>query len=486
MRTALVWLRRDLRLADNPALHAAASADRVITLYIDDPDRAANWAPGAASRWWLHHALAALDPDLRARGGALLLRRGDPLNCLREIISEFGIDAVYWNRCYEPAERARDRLIKAALREEGVEVQSFNGNLLVEPADIKTLQGEPYRVFTPFWRNAAQSARSIRPLPAPQRLGNSADVAALSASSTLPLGALELLPRIAWDSEFSSHWQPGERGAQQSLRLFLDAPVERYKADRDRPDRAGTSSLSPYLAWGNISPRQILAAIDARAGRHPPDGEGADWFVRELGWREFSYHLLYHFPHTAERNMNPRFAEFPWAEPDPVLLQAWQSGRTGIPLVDAGMRQLWRTGWMHNRVRMVVASVLCKNLRYHWSHGARWFWDTLLDADLANNTQGWQWSAGTGADAAPYFRVFNPVTQGERFDPDGAYVRRYLPELERVPARWLQQPWKLPAAERAAAGIAGTVYAAPLIDLAQSRAQALTAYHASRPEPAGD
>lgn len=485
MTTALVWLRRDLRLVDNPALHAAAGADRVITLYIDEPDRTPAWSAGAASRWWLHHALAALDHDLRARGGVLLIRRGDPLSCLRAVIAELAIGAVYWNRCYEPAALARDREIKAALREDGVKVESFIGNLLVEPWEIKTQEGAPYRVFTPYWRNAGLSARSIRPLPAPERLRSIADPVDTVEPGGLPLAALRLLPQIGWDGEFSVHWRPGEGGAQRALHCFLDKPIARYKLDRDRPDHAGTSSLSPYLAWGNISPRQILAAIDERVGEHPTESEGADWFVRELGWREFSYHLLYHFPHTAERNMNPRFADFPWAEPDPVLLGAWQSGRTGIPLVDAGMRQLWRTGWMHNRVRMVVASVLCKNLRYHWIHGARWFWDTLLDADLANNTQGWQWSAGTGADAAPYFRVFNPATQGERFDPDGAYVRQYLPELERVPARYLQQPWRLPAAERSSVGIAGTVYAAPLIDLAQTRAQALSAYQSSRTDPAG-
>ncbi len=477
MTSALIWFRRDLRLADNPALHAAAAADRITALYIDETEPLVPWADGAASRWWLHHGLIALDRDLQARGGRLLVRRGDALTCLREVIAEHKVDAVHWNRRYEPAALARDRQIKTVLRSEGVQVSSHQGNLLVEPWQICTLQGGPYRVFTPYWRNLALSLRASPPLPLPVPVRFSfAKAEPTAGAGAAAIDALSLLPRVGWDSAFSEHWQPGEPAAQARLKKFLDAPVADYKTGRDRPDRSGTSTLSPYLAFGNISPRQILAAINQGFADPARPAEGAATFVRELGWREFSYHLLYHYPHTAERNMNPRFADFPWAEPVPALLHAWQKGATGIPFVDAGMRQLWQTGWMHNRVRMVVASALTKNLRYHWSHGARWFWDTLVDADLANNTQGWQWSAGTGADAAPYFRVFNPVTQGERFDPDGSYVRRFLPELAAVPDRYLQQPWKMDAGARARAGIEGTVYAAPLIDLAQTRIQALAAY----------
>ncbi len=483
MKTILVWFRRDLRLADNPALAAAVAAgDRVLALYIAESDPVDPWSPGAASRWWLHHALTALDGDLRAHGGALLIGRGDPLVCLHALILAHDIDAVCWNRRYEPAAMARDTLIKSELRAQGIEVRSFNGSLLVEPWDIRTLQGTPYRMFTPFWRTAESVARACPPLPVPGRLSAALDsTAAALLQSTID--SLGLLPRIPWHSEFGEHWQPGERGAQAQLHRFLAQGIANYKRDRDRPDLAGSSSLSPYLAWGNISSRQILGTIEQGLADCPRASEGSASFVRELGWREFSYHLLHHFPHTAERNMNPRFADFPWAEPAPGLLRAWQQGRTGIPFVDAGMRQLWRTGWMHNRVRMVVASVLTKNLRYHWSHGARWFWDTLVDADLANNTQGWQWSAGTGADATPYFRVFNPVTQGQRFDPDGSYVRRYLPELAAGPDRYLQQPWKMDAGARARAGIEGTVYAAPLIDLAGTRNQALAAYQSGSRGP---
>lgn len=469
MSAALVWFRRDLRLADNPALAAAvASGLPVVPVYIHAPDEEAPWAPGAASDWWLHHSLAALDADLRSRGSGLLVRRGPTAAALEALIDETGARQVFWNRLYEPAIVARDTRIKTSLRERGIEARSYNANQLAEPWEISTGSGGPYRVFTPFWRNLSARITPIAPTPPPARLHP-------SGPASLRLEALGLLPTIPWDAGFRAHWSPGEAGAIAALESFLDDAIGPYATDRDRPDRPGTSRLSPHLHFGEIGPRQIVHALAERGLL-----ERGAAFVRELGWREFSTHLLHHFPRTTDAPLNPEFERFPWAEPEPAMLRAWQRGHTGIPIVDAGMRELWSTGWMHNRVRMIVASCLTKNLRYHWLHGARWFWDTLLDADLANNTQGWQWSAGSGADAAPYFRIFNPVLQGERFDPDGAYVRRFVPELSRVPAKAIHKPWTLRPAEIDVLGLAGTPYARPLVDLAVSREAALAAYHGMR------
>jgi deoxyribodipyrimidine photo-lyase len=477
---SIVWFRRDLRLTDNPAFRAACSAGApVLCVYVHAPEEEGDWRPGAASDWWLHHSLRALDAELQELGGGLLVWRGDSLSALTALTQSIKADRVYWNRRYEPAVLARDTAVKQALREQGIEAKSFNAALIVEPWQIKTQQDGPYRVFTPFWRNAGAYVAQAVPEPAPARM-QLWSPQRIDDARRCSIADLDLLPRLPWDQGFAAHWQPGEKGALAQLETFLDEAVRDYQSERDRPDRSGTSRLSPYLAWGAISPRQIIAAIHARAAGDAGLVDKAAAYIRELGWREFSHHLLYHFPDTPGQNMNAAFDAFPWAEPDRKQLRAWQHGRTGIPIVDAGMRELWQTGWMHNRVRMVVASVLTKNLRYHWLHGARWFWDTLVDADLANNTQGWQWTAGTGADAAPYFRVFNPVLQGERFDPEGSYVKRYVPELAKVPASKVHQPWSLKPAELAMCGLTGSVYASPMIDLARSRDAALAAYQAMR------
>ena len=470
MATTIVWLRRDLRLADNPALDAAvASGEPVVCVYVHAPEEEGAWRPGAASEWWLHHSLLALDAELRRRGAMLLLRSGPSAEALLALAAECGAGRVTWNRLYEPALVARDAAVKSRLRAAGLEAESCKAALLFEPWELETGSGDPYRVFTPYWRAARARLDTGGALTAPARLRGRADLPSLA------IERLGLLPRIRWDSGLARAWTPGEAGAQEALAQFLDAALADYAGERDRPDHAGTSRLSPHLHFGEVSPRQVVQAIAARGllARGEP-------YVRELGWREFSHHLLFHYPDTTDAPLNPRFAHFPWATVDAGQLSAWQRGRTGVPLVDAGMRELWTTGWMHNRVRMVVASFLCKNLRLHWLHGARWFWDTLVDADLANNTQGWQWSAGCGADAAPYFRIFNPVAQGERFDPQGHYVRRWLPELARVPAAALQAPWTLRPLERAEAGIAGTPWAQPIVDLADSRAAALAAYQRMR------
>ncbi|MDP3859340.1 MAG: deoxyribodipyrimidine photo-lyase [Stagnimonas sp.] len=477
MTTALVWLRRDLRLLDQPALHAAAERhQRVLPVYIHAPEEEAPWAPGAASRWWLHHALAALGEALARLGSPLVIRRGPSLETLRALVLETGASAIYWTRVYEPAAIARDQAVKEALRADGLSAESFNAALLFEPWQLKTGAGEPYRVFTPFWRNAAAQLDGLPPpLPAPVRLTGPEP-----ALKSLPLAALDLLPKIAWDAGFHARWTPGEAGALARLRAFVAEPIRRYRDQRDLPAQPVTSALSPHLHFGELSPRTALAAA-RDAGREAGPGwlASAEHFVRELGWREFSHHLLFHYPHTAEQPMYAKFAPFPWREPADYAgdLSAWQHGRTGIPIVDAGMRQLWTTGWMHNRVRMIVASLLSKNLLIPWQEGARWFWDALVDASLPQNTLGWQWSAGCGADAAPYFRIFNPVLQGEKFDGDGAYTRRWVPEIAKLPEQYLHRPWEAPSEIRRAASLGpDSIYAKPIVDLGASRDRALAAY----------
>jgi deoxyribodipyrimidine photo-lyase len=421
-QAAIVWFRRDLRLTDNPALTAAcARADRVVALYVHAPDEEGDWPPGAASRWWLHHSLAQLSDSLRARDGHLVIRGGPSLPALLEVARESGARQVFCNRLYEPAVAARDARVRAALAEAGIEVESFNAALLVEPWQTCTAQGEPYRVFTPFWRSCLKGLDAQpAPIPAPRAIRASA-----TPLAGLHLDQLRLLPERDWATGLRAAWQPGETSALARLEGFCGSALQDYADGRNRPDLAGTSRLSPHLHFGEISPRQCLAAVRNALLDRPAARAAADAFVRELGWREFAHHLLHHFPGTPTEPLDPRFASFPW-EPNDGWLEAWRRGRTGYPLVDAAMRELWTTGWMHNRTRMVAASFLTKNLRQPWLAGARWFWDTLVDADLANNTLGWQWTAGCGADAAPYFRIFNPELQAARHDPRGDYVRRWL------------------------------------------------------------
>ncbi len=455
----IVWFRQDLRLTDNPALTAAVDrGGPIIPLYILDDETPGDWRPGGAGRWWLHHSLARLGDTLATLGAPLNLRRGVAREVLSRVAAETGAAAVYWNRCYEPFAIARDKALKASLGADGIEVQSFNSALLVEPWTVKNKSGEPFRVFTPFWRAASQDLQMPHPLPAPQRLSAAAGVASDM------LDSWKLLPRKPdWAGGLRECWTPGERGAQNRLRMFLETAVERYAGGRDRPDQENTSRLSPHLHWGEISPRQIWSALEHADASRKNIGK----FQSELGWREFSHHLLYHAPGLPERNLRNAFDAFPW-ELDEERLLAWQAGRTGLPIVDAGMRELWATGWMHNRVRMITASLLVKHLLQPWQDGAAWFWDTLVDADLANNSASWQWVAGCGADAAPYFRIFNPVLQGEKFDPNGAYVRRWVPELAEVSDKFIHKPWQAPTPP------AG--YPAPIVDLAAGRQRALAAY----------
>ncbi len=460
-KRAILWLRRDLRLDDHRALAQLLSDGyEPLPVYIHEPEEEQPWAPGAASLCWLHHSLSRLGDDLRALGSDLLLQRGPSLDTLLHLAEQSGAKAVYWHRLYAPAIVERDSRIKAELRKAGLRAESCSGHVLAEPDHLLNNSGGPYRVFTPYWRTLAGRLDDLgEPLPAPKSLP------AIPKLAGLALEELGLLPKISWDSGFYDHWQPGETGAHAALQRFAECALKDYADDRDRPDRQGTSALSPHLHFGEISVRRIVAELGANPGAEP--------YLRELGWRDYSYYLLRHFPETTDQPLNQRFADFDWVEPDFNKLDAWQRGQTGIPIVDAGMRQLWHSGWMHNRVRMIVASLLTKNLRYHWLHGARWFWDTLLDADLASNSQGWQWTAGTGVDAAPYFRIFNPVTQGERFDPDGTYVRRWVPELAKVSNRYVHQPWS-------DGGVSG--YPQPIVDLKRSRAEALDAFKALKKE----
>lgn len=453
----LMWFRRDLRLADNPALAAALATGRpVVPVFIWCPEEEGAWKPGAASRWWLHHSLVALDDSLRQRGARLVVRTGPSLAALQDLMRETGATEVYWNRLYEPLLIARDTAVKAALP-----AQSFNGSLLHEPWTVLNQAGKPYQVFTPFYKACLAVGEPGTPRPAPQVFPTVGKV------SSVDFQRLELLPRRNWADGFADHWTPGETGAWRQLEAF---PVEHYGTERDRPDHTGTSRLSPHLHFGEISPRQVWHAL--RAGKRP----NAEPYLRQLVWREFAHHLLYHFPHTPTEPLRTEFRAFPWAS-NPDQLKAWQKGRTGYPIVDAGLRELWATGWMHNRVRMIVASFLVKDLMLPWTAGAAWFWDTLVDADLANNTLGWQWTAGCGADAAPYFRVFNPMLQGAKFDPDGAYVKRWIPELARLDAPWIHAPFEAPAGVLQAAGVRlGETYPKPLVDHAQARDEALAAY----------
>ncbi len=469
-KPAIIWFRNDLRLDDNPALIAAArSGAPVLALFVLDDESAGAWRMGAASRWWLHHSLASLARDLARLDVTLTLRRGRAEFVLDSLIAETDAGAVYWNRLYEPWAMRRDSEIKARLRANGSTVESFNGSLLFEPVKLRNKQGDAFRVFSPFWRACLASERPQPPAPAP---------VALHAALAPVSDALEdwrLLPtKPDWAGGLRETWRVGEDAARARLADFAAHHVRDYKIARDGMGREGVSRLSPHLHFGEVSPRRVWTEVTQAAGE---DGLP---FLRELGWREFCHHLLVANPQMPERALDVRFNEFPWRYDD-AALDAWRRGRTGYPLVDAAMRELWITGYIHNRARMVAASFLVKHLLLPWQEGERWFWDTLVDADLANNAGGWQWVAGCGADAAPYFRVFNPVLQGEKFDAEGDYVRRYVPELAKLDARWIHRPWEAPEDVLRAAGVRlGQNYPLPIVDHAKARARALAAFEEMR------
>lgn len=467
-----MWFRLDLRLSDNQALVAAVKRGAPIQpVFIWSPEEEGNWPAGGASRWWLHQSLKDLASALSQHGSRLIIRRGPSLSTLRDLIRETGAQDVYWNRRYEPDTAERDRRVENALRADGVRTEAFNGSLLFEPGEIRNKQGRPFQVFTAFWRACRSQTAPAAPIPAPRQIP-----APTRWPASQPLNALELEPRIDWAGGLRGAWQPGEGGAAHRLRQFLRSAFAEYATGRDRPDRMGTSRLSPHLHFGELSPRQVWHAVVQQAERATPRPLAAqEAYLRELGWREFAHDLLHHFPHTTSEPLRTPFARFPW-DSNPSSLRAWQRGLTGYPVVDAGMRELWCTGWMHNRVRMIAASFLVKHLLLDWRAGAAWFWDTLVDADLANNTLGWQWVAGCGADAAPYFRIFHPVLQGRKFDPQGDYVRHWIPELAKLSNQHIHAPWEASPAVLARAGVRlGENYPLPIVNHASARQRALEA-----------
>ena len=465
---SIVWFRRDLRIADNPALGAAIAAGRPVkAIYVHDESM--RFSPGGARKWFLHHALTSLGLRLARIGVSFDVFAGNELETVERAASEFDAAELFWNRRYAADEITVDKALKSALTRRGVGAHSFNGSLLREPWEIETKSGGPFKVFTPFWKTLSALGPSRAVTGMPRALGKAIKPALADA-----IALLNLLPkRPNWASEFDAIWTPNEAGAESALSAFINGAVVSYDSDRDRPDLEGTSRQSPHLALGTISPVRIWNAVTAAAAAGEIPDAQAMKFLSEIAWREFAYHLLYFNPEIDRRPLRPAFENFPWRD-DKSSLAAWTRGDTGIPIVDAGMRQLWRTGWMHNRVRMITASFLIKNLLIDWREGERWFRDTLVDADPANNPASWQWVAGCGADAAPYFRIFNPVTQGEKFDPDGTYVRRYVPEIAALPNKFIHAPWKAPENDRP------SDYPEPIVDLGSTRERALAAYQSMK------
>jgi deoxyribodipyrimidine photo-lyase len=473
----IMWFRHDLRLADNRALTAAAQASGpVIPVYILDDVRQGAWAFGGASRWWLHQSLTSLAAGLAACGSRLILRRGDPRKVLAKFIDETGATTVVATRGYEPWAAALEADVKAMAAASGAVFRRFGGTLLFEPEQLRTKMGDPFRVYTPMWRCALAGDPPKQPTPAPDTL----KAPKLWPRSDI-LAAWDLLPtKPDWSGGMGLEWTPGEDGARARLDQFLKTSLGTYDEERNRPDRPGTSKLSPHLRFGEISPNMCWYAARAHGSTLKGGEKGLETFLKELVWREFAYHLLAHWPTLPETSFKADFERFPWLE-NAAGLKAWQKGLTGYPIVDAGMRELWHTGWMHNRVRMITGSFLVKDLMLPWQSGEAWFWDTLVDADLASNSASWQWVAGTGADAAPYFRVFNPVKQGETYDPDGAYVRQWIPEIARLPTKLIHAPWTAPKEILAACGVVlGKTYPHPIVDHAMARDRALAAFKSLR------
>lgn len=473
----ILWFRQDLRLADHRALTAAVeSGAPVLPVYVLDDASPGRWAPGAASRWWLHNSLEALGRSLKKVGGALVLRRGDARHVIAQIAAEVGASAVYCSRCYEPwASRLEDALDQD-LGKAGIAMKCFSGALLHDPTHLRTRAGAPYKVYSPFWRALSQSCEATAPLPAPKRLKLPAQL-----PPSEELSQWQLLPtQPDWSEGLRKAWKPGEDGATRQLAQFLNGRLERYAELRNRPDLEGTSRLSPHLHFGEVSVNACWHAASLYSDVDTTAVTGAATFLKELAWREFSNHLLVHWPDLPDAPFRKEFSVFPW-QMDDGNLKAWQCGRTGYPIVDAGMRELWATGWMHNRARMITGSFLIKDLLIPWQAGEAWFWDTLVDADLANNAASWQWVAGSGADAAPYFRIFNPQSQGERFDPSGDYVRRWVPELAALSALDIHKPWTLAAGTReAASDKLSESYCGPIVDHGLARTRALDAYNILR------
>lgn len=459
----IIWVREDLRVFDNPALHYAAQKGAVLPVFIYPEGL------GAARYWWLHHSLEKLSAKFKSQGVDLILLSGKPEKILRQLCEQINADEVVWNRVYSPQGIEQGASVKNALN--GIKTQSFNSQLLIEPTQVFNKQGTPFKVFTPFWRHCQTVLDPLPLLPEPVLAGIKDKVWSESLESW---GLLPTKPN--WANGLSNRWTAGEDAAQQRWLTFLESTIDQYKEGRDFPAQNNTSYLSPYLVFGEISPKQIWFDTQQAIVNNEIDSANGSKFLAEIGWREFSRYLLVHFPHIVEKPFNPRFQNFPW-QSNTALLNAWQKGETGYPIVDAGMRELWTTGYMHNRVRMVAASFLTKHCLTHWSEGMNWFWDTLVDADIANNTASWQWASGCGADAAPYFRIFNPILQGEKFDKDGTYVKKWVPELAKLPVKYINKPWEADAMTLKLANVQlGDNYPYPVVDHKQARVLALSAY----------
>jgi len=471
-RPAIVWFRDDLRVADHPALyHAASTGCPVHCVYVLDDTNEEIRQLGAAQKWFLHQGLLELGKSLSAIGGRLDIYRGDTEQVITSLAQEIGAMGVYWNRRHGTAEIAQDRITKSRLAESSIEARSFQGNLLHEPYSLKTSNGGPYRVYSPFWRALEKQGEPRMPLPSPEKLRNGT----LVGSPIKPQDIDLYSGKPDWAENWE--WQPGEQGAIKTFGEFLEGGIQGYNGGRDFPSKQNVSRLSPYLRFGMISPYQIWHGVRHLENTGNANPQDTQKFLKELVWRDFSYHLLFHNPDLAWKNFQKRFDVFPWREDCADDLLAWKKGMTGYPIVDAGMRELWQTGYMHNRVRMIVGSFLVKHLLIHWRHGEAWFWDTLVDGDPANNAASWQWIAGCGADAAPFFRIFNPILQGTKFDPDGSYTRRYVPELSALPDRYLHNPWDCPEEILKISGVElGTTYPRPIIDHAAGRNRALAAF----------
>jgi deoxyribodipyrimidine photo-lyase len=469
MTTTIVWFQRDLRVDDQPALVDAAERGRVVPVYVHDPKQGGHWAPGAASRWWLHHSLGALSERLDKLGSPLVLLEGPTDKALAGLAKSVGADRLALTESIEPLAQEHDDHVEHELGGVGIETDRYPSNLLWPVGSVMTKAGDPYQVFSPFWRAANASGEPDEPVSAPKKLR-----APSKKPESVRLDELGLLPEIDWAGDMRERWNPGERGAWGAFSAFIRDRLDDYHDARNRLDVPGWSAMSAHIHFGEISARRIWRTIaDGPGWQKQP---GREHYLREVGWREFAQHLLDHFPRTTDEPLRDNFKRFPWSKSSEHL-NAWKRGRTGYPVVDAAMRNLWAEGWMPNRARMIVASFLCKDLLIPWQEGAAWFWDTLVDADLGSNTLGWQWTAGCGADAAPYFRVFNPVSQGEKFDPDGDYVRRWVPELAKLDRRIIHKPWEAGEIELSAAGVVlGEDYPRPIVDHARARDRALEAF----------
>ena len=467
--SALVCFRNDFRLLDNPALFEAVRLKKkVIPVFIYDQSAFGDWDLGGAAKWWLHQSIKDIQKQISSLGGRLILRKGSTASTIRELVESTQASSVYWNRRYLLSERTVDAVVKEMLVDMGIEVKSFQASLLVEPWTTANKEGNPFKVYSPFWRSIKDN-----PIPEPLELDFSKIEFGDENIECLGLEDLDLIPKDkTWHKPFHDFWKVSETNAHDLLLNFIHLGIDDYAVDRDRPDLNGTSSLSPFLRWGQISPRQIAHALIQNCDLN---AKGPIVYLKEIYWREFAYYVMYHFPKTSDSPLQEKYKNFPWNE-DKNTLSAWKWGKTGYPIVDAGMRQLYATGWMHNRVRMIVASLLVKHLLLNWHAGAEWFWDTLVDADLASNSLGWQWSGGCGADAAPYFRIFNPMTQGMKFDPNGEYVKRWVPELATLPAKYIHQPWEATASELKSFGVTlGDNYPIPIIEHTFGRERALEA-----------